>query len=213
MAAIVQAFDIPPEIQLGLAQGIYKVWGGVVRWAVGPNKGKIVKHLKPIDISEVANAANVNPSLGKKAFDIVKNNKKMVAVGAGVVIAIATGAGVIYHVTHKKSKEELEFRLALNNYIDAVRNGSLNIEKIDALVTAMDVLKTRKDYEKIKLELSTRDLDILINRLHEYTVKLAEDNNIKLSASETEKIGADEDNIVCLKCYLNAQRRILKEAA
>ena len=26
----------------------YELYGGVVRWAVGENKGQIVKHLKPI---------------------------------------------------------------------------------------------------------------------------------------------------------------------
>ena len=29
----------------------YELYGGVVRWAVGENKGQIVKHLKPIQAS------------------------------------------------------------------------------------------------------------------------------------------------------------------
>lgn len=212
MAVIMQAYDIPPEIQMGLAQGLYKVWGGVVRWAVGPNKGQIVKHLKPIDVN-VAQAAKASPALGQKILNVVKNNKKAFAIGSVIVFTAASGAGAIYYLSHKKSKEELVFRYALNTYIDAVRTGNLDIEKIDNLVDSMETLKTRHDYNKIKLELSTQDLDILVNHIHDYTVKLASDNHIELSATESETQQVTEDNILCLQRYLNTQRRILKDAA
>lgn len=45
------AFFIPDDIATGLAAGIYRRIGSVVRWVTGPNKGQIVKHLKPIDLT------------------------------------------------------------------------------------------------------------------------------------------------------------------
>lgn len=50
MAIAQDAFFIPDDIATGLATGVYRRIGSVVRWAIGPNKGQIVKHLKPIDL-------------------------------------------------------------------------------------------------------------------------------------------------------------------
>lgn len=50
MAIAQDAFFIPDDIATGLATGIYRRIGSVVRWATGPNKGQIVKHLRPIDL-------------------------------------------------------------------------------------------------------------------------------------------------------------------
>ena len=45
MAVVTEAFDIPMDIMTKLATGEYRRLGGVVRVAIGPNKGQIVKHL------------------------------------------------------------------------------------------------------------------------------------------------------------------------
>lgn len=48
MAIAQDAFFIPDDIATGLATGLYRRIGSVVRYAVGPNKGQIVKHLQPL---------------------------------------------------------------------------------------------------------------------------------------------------------------------
>ena len=45
MAIVQDAFYIPDDIATGLATGLYRRIGSIVRYAVGPNKGQIVKHL------------------------------------------------------------------------------------------------------------------------------------------------------------------------
>ena len=50
MAIAQDAFFIPDDIATGLATGIYRRIGSMVRWATGTNKSQIVKHLKPIDL-------------------------------------------------------------------------------------------------------------------------------------------------------------------
>ena len=49
MAIVQEAFDIPADIMTKLLTGEYRRIGGVVRYAIGPKKGQIVKHLEPVD--------------------------------------------------------------------------------------------------------------------------------------------------------------------
>lgn len=72
MAIAQDAYFIPDDIATGLATGIYRRIGSVVRWATGPNKGQIVKHLKPIDLP----AAEQVQGVGAKALQFVKQHKK-----------------------------------------------------------------------------------------------------------------------------------------
>lgn len=48
MAIVQDAYDIPDEILQGILKGIYKRFGSVVRYNVGPKRGQIVKHLDPM---------------------------------------------------------------------------------------------------------------------------------------------------------------------
>ena len=72
MAIAQDAYFIPDDIATGLATGIYRRIGSVVRWATGPNKGQIVKHFKPIDLP----AAEQVQGVGAKALQFVKQHKK-----------------------------------------------------------------------------------------------------------------------------------------
>ena len=42
MAIVQDTFFIPDDIATGLATGLYRRFGGVIRYAAGPNKGQIV---------------------------------------------------------------------------------------------------------------------------------------------------------------------------
>lgn len=68
MAIVQDVFDIPDDIATGLATGVYRRIGSVVRYAVGPNKGQIVKHLKSVNIKNTEEAMG----LGEKVLQLVK---------------------------------------------------------------------------------------------------------------------------------------------
>lgn len=53
MAVVQQAFYITPEIAKVVAKGDYRIYGGVVIWTIGENKGRIIKHIKPVDVEKV----------------------------------------------------------------------------------------------------------------------------------------------------------------
>lgn len=206
MAVVQEAFDIPADIMTKLLTGEYRRIGGVVRYAIGPKKGQIVKHLDPIDL-KVAEQAQ---GFGAKALQFAKNNKKGLFVGAVITVVAAAGGYIYYKLKTREPAVITDFRFKLRIYIDEIRNGNLKLDTINDLMAALDVLKQHKDYEKYSIALSTDDLDGLVNRIYNYTIKLAEDNDVEL----TEKEHSHSDNsILNLQNYLKAQKRIFGEAA
>lgn len=90
----------------------------------------------------------------------------------------------------------------------------MDIDKIDKLMTTLEELKKHKDYEKISIQLTTEELEVLVGRIYEYTIKLAEDNDVELEAdalniAEMKNFGT----IINLQNYLRAQKRIFENAA
>lgn len=210
MAIEQDAFFIPDDIATGLATGLYRRIGSVVRYAIGPNKGQIVKHLQPIDLK----AAEQAQGLGAKALQFVANHKKEVGIAAiGVAIV---GAGVWGYTAWKNHEPKVltEFRAALKVYIEAIRTGDMNVEKIDALMVALEELKKHKNYDKISIQLTTEELEVLVGRIYDYTIKLAKDNNVELTDDELRTSRSkNTGTIINLQNYLKAQKRIFEEAA
>jgi hypothetical protein len=210
MPVVQDAFFIPDDIATGLATGLYRRIGSVVRYAVGPNKGQIVKHLKPIDMK----AAEEAQGLGVKALQFVKQHKKGTIITLAVAATVGTGAYVYNKVKSMEPKVVTEFRAALRVYIDAIREGNMDIEKIDKLMAALEELKKHKDYEKISIQLTTEDLEVLVGRIYDYTIKLAKENDVELTEDELRTSRAkNTGTIINLQNYLKAQKRIFEEAA
>lgn len=86
MAIVQDAYDILLDIVTKLATGEYRRIGSVVRYAVGPHKGQIVKHLKPVELKGAEQAQGI----GVKALQFVKEHKK----GTIIVLAGAATAGI-----------------------------------------------------------------------------------------------------------------------
>lgn len=206
MAVYQEAFFIPEDIATGVLTGKYKIFGGVVRHAIGPNKGQIVKHLKPIDVKEADAAKGVLA----KGVEIVKANPKAaLLVGAGVAAA-GVGTFVYKKVKSREPAVLKAFRGALDEYIDAIRNGALNINIINDMEKALQELREHKDYMKFSVQLSAEDIEILVGKIQDYTVKLATDNDVDISEFESEEA---DDAIINLEKYLHVQRKVFEEAA
>lgn len=210
MAIAQDAFFIPDDIATGLATGLYRRIGSVVRYAIGPNKGQIVKHLQSIDLK----AAEQAQGLGAKAIQFVANHKKEVGIAAiGVAIV---GAGVWGYTAWKNHEPKVltEFRATLKVYIEAIRTGDMSVEKIDSLMVALEELKKHKNYDKISIQLTTEELEVLVGRIYNYTIKLAKDNNVELTDDELRTSRAkNTGTIINLQNYLKAQKRIFEATA
>lgn len=205
MAIVQDAYYIPDDIATGLATGLYRRIGSVVRYAIGPNKGQIVKHLEPLELQLPKHARG----LGYKAIEFMQHHKKGVVVTAGMAVL---GAGVWGYTKWKKREPKAlaKFRGALKVYIDAIRNGNMDISKINDLMISLDEMKVHKDYEKISIQLTAEELEVLVNRIHDYTVKLALDNSVSLKEDELNMNGGA---IITLQSYLKVQKKIFEDAA
>ena len=207
MAIVQEIFDIPEDIMIKLNTKEYRRIGGVVRYACGPKKGQIVKHLEPVNLKEALDVQGI----GVKAIQFAKNNKKAIIVGIGTGIAV-TVAGIYNKLKNREPKVVIEFRKALTAYIDAIRKGMLEIEIIDNLRYCLDDIKNHKDYEKIRIQLYTEEIGILINIIHQCTEKLAKDNVIELTDEEKLITSNVNTDILNLQDYLKVQRRIFEAA-
>ncbi|MFV0441145.1 MAG: hypothetical protein ACK5LV_07615 [Lachnospirales bacterium] len=209
MAVVQEAFDIPMDILEKILTGEYRRIGGVVRYAVGSNKGQIVKHLEPVDLK----VSEQTQSIGAKVVQFAKNNKKaFIVVGIGIGIVTA-GAGVYYKIKKAEPKVITNFKSALEEYIKAVRVGNLDAKEIDALMIALDEIKKHKDYEKMNIQLSTEELSVLVIKISEYTIKLANNNAVDITEDEKDVSGASENTMAILQKYLNVQKKIFEMAA
>ena len=210
MPVVQDAFYIPDDIATGLATGLYRRIGSVVRYAVGPNKGQIVKHLKPIDLKVAEEAQGI----GVKALQFVKEHKKGTIITVAAAAIVGTGAFVYSKVKNHEPKVVTEFRTALRVYIDAIREGNMDIDIINNTMDALEELKQHKNYEKISIQLATEDLEVLVGRVYEYTIKLAKDNDVELPEDELRTSHAKTvGTIINLQNYLKAQKRIFEATA
>lgn len=206
MAVVTEAFDIPMDIMTKLATGEYRRLGGVVRVASGPNKGQIVKHLDPIKIEQVAQNKNVVT----KVIEFSKKNRKVIIIGTAVAGTIVAGNFVHQKIKNREPKVMKRYHAALRSYIEDIRNGELSMKSINRLMDALEELKQDKRYEMLKIELTTEELDVLVNRIYEYTVKLASDNAVELTDDEKK---SSDNSILNLQRYLKTQKRIFKSVA
>ncbi|MGW6302510.1 hypothetical protein [Peribacillus butanolivorans] len=194
MTIVQEFFNIPDEIMTKIFTGDYKRVGGVVR----NNKGQIKKILKPVNGIE---------AILQYAW---KNKDTIIKLGK---------LGKVGVKSYIKSKKKLEpdvvvkFREALKVYLNAVRKGALTMEIISDVMERLGELKMHPNFEKINIVLSMEELDVLLNRMFEYTKKLAADNAIELTSLEKETPSQSENPIINLQRYLEAQKRIFELAS
>ena len=206
MPIIQEAFDIPNDIMTKLLTGEYRRIGGIVRYATGPNKGQIVKHLDPINLKPTQQAQ----SMGAKVIRFAKRNKKVLII-SGVAVAVVTVGSFVYSKVKNREPEVVTtFRSELKTYIEEVRTGTLKLSSIENLLNALEAVKSHKDSSNIIIELSTEELDVIVKRISEYTKSLAEMNAYHLNEEDHEKLDDSMDN---LYSYLTVQKQIFETAA
>lgn len=166
---------------------------------------RVAKH-----IPAVADAAKEGAS---KAIDFIREHKKGTLVVGGVLIIGGAIAGTISYVSNRKQRElERQFGAALQDYLDAARNGKLTIEKLNTLIGAIEEIEKHNPNKSIDLHISASQLSELIHCIFDYTIRLAQANSFNVKSINRPKYfkakTADD-----LKYYLNIQREILQQAA
>ena len=206
------AFDIPKEIALGLASGEYVQYGGVVRDAAG----HIVKHLEPADVSNDVNKAI---QVAAQAIQLAKENKKT-AIGVLAVAGVAAAGGAVYagvtHLQHKKEERVRktamdDFNAAFSEYLKALGNSELTVEKIDELENAISALSGSE--KGCTIEIESEQFKSLVKSVRDYTERLSKANSAKSSNVVFKLFEKKPNDISGLKECLATQREILTQAA
>ena len=206
------AFDIPKEIALGLASGEYVQYGGVVRDAAG----HIVKHLEPADVSNDVNKAI---QVAAQAIQLAKESKKT-AIGVLAVAGVAAAGGAVYagvtHLQHKKEERARktamdDFNAAFSEYLKALGNSELTVEKIDELENAISALSGSE--KGCTIEIESEQFKSLVKSVRDYTERLSKTNSAKSSNVVFKLFEKKPNDISGLKECLATQREMLTQAA
>ncbi len=200
-------FEISLETKEKIREGIYALYGGVVRWAVGEKKGQIVEHLKPAslndsDYDEQIDVSEVNGAQKGRFVQNIKDHKLAVGlIGLGTTAAV--GIGVWYfHRIHQYVKT---FEASLNEYIEAIEHKNLTTDIIDSLMTSLEEMERHKRRKKKSF---VEAIASLVRELNQYMIGLYEKNGIK----PNNDIAKSDDSIINLKDYLVEQKSLLKKA-
>ncbi|WP_349948424.1 hypothetical protein ABFV83_08315 [Lacrimispora sp. BS-2] len=197
-------FEIPPVIQQGIDNGTLIRFGGVVR-----NKaGHIVKHLKETSVFKADNNASKN-----QIMEFAKKNKYFLI---GTVIVTAVAAGVTYVVIRNKKNEDVkipkcvvDFNESFLEYVESIRNGAVNEEKIDRVLIALEEIKKNHENGNINITFSIENVSLLLVMVRKYTIKFAEANAFEMVEDDYDK----ENEISSLQHYLKIQKEVFERCS
>jgi hypothetical protein len=193
--------NIDEKTYAGVKAGLYELYG----LAKNVDNKRVAKH-----IPAVADAAKEGAS---KAIDFIRVHQKGTIIVSGVLIVGGAVAGTVGYVAHRKQRKlDKQFGMALQEYLDSARNGTLNIEILNTLIGSIEAIEKSNSRKSISLNISAAQFSDLINCIFDYTKRLAEANNISIQTINRPKYfkkkTADD-----LKYYLNMQKHIFEQAA
>lgn len=211
MALIQVAMEVPDDIALLIDAGELIRRGGVVRDA----SGHIVKHLKEVDLPDVAEGAE----MAQKALAMAKQYKYPL-IGIGIAAVAAIGGVVAYKLTTKQkndadkklSEDAVAFNEAMTRYLDSIKAGNLNEGDLEGIIRQVDGLREGLDGKTVTLDLDGGQLETLVDMLRTYTEKLAVANGASLREAPSVEDAGEYGNVILLRHYLGEQQRILQAA-
>ena len=185
----------------GIKTGVLELCG----MAKNVDNKRVAKH-----IPAVADAAKEGAS---KAIDFIRLHKKGTLIVGGVIILGGAVVGTVGYITSlDKRKRERQFAEDLQMYLDAAREGKLTIEILDALINSLDQLSNEDPSKAVNLKITASQFSDLIHSIFDYTIRLAEANNMSPVLISKPKI-LKKKNYSDLQYYLNMQRSIFEQAA
>ena len=193
--------DIDEKTYAGVKAGVLELYG----LAKNVDNKRVAKH-----IPAVADAAKEGAS---KAIDFIRVHQKGTIIVGGVLIAGGAIAGTVGYVAHRKQRKlDRQFGLALQEYLDAARNGTLDIDILNTLINSIEAIEKNNPKKAINLNISAAKFSDLINCIFDFTKRLAEANNINTRSINRPKYFQKKTSDD-LKYYLNMQKQIFEQVA
>ncbi len=185
----------------GIQAGVLELCG----MAKNVDNKRVAKHLPTVVDAAKEGAA--------KAIDFIRIHKKGALILGGILIVGGAAAGTVgYFATRDKRKREKQFAKNLQIYLDAAKESKLTIEILDKLINSLDAISNDDPSKSVNLRISTLQFSDLIYSIFDYTMRLAEANNINPTLISKPKI-LKKKTYTDLQYYLNMQKTIFEQAA
>ena len=193
--------DIDKKTYAGVKAGVLELCG----LAKNVDNKRVAKH-----IPAVADSAKEGAS---KAIDFIRAHQKGTIIIGSVLAIGGAVTGTVGYIAHRQQRKlNKQFGVALQEYLDAARNGTLTVEILDTLICSIEAIEKSNPKKSINFNISVAQFSDLINCIFDYTKRLAEANNISTHSINRPKYfkkkTADD-----LKYYLNMQKHIFEQAA
>ena len=185
----------------GVKAGVLELCG----MAKNVDNKRVAKH-----IPAVADAAKEG---AVKGIDFIREHKKGAIVIGGVLIVGGAITGTVgYITTRDQRKREKQFAKNLQIYLDAAQEGNLTIEILDALIDSLNALSKDNPSKTVDLKISASQFSDLIRSIFDYTIRLAEANNINPALISKPKM-FKKKTYLDLQYYLDMQKSIFEQVA
>lgn len=192
---------VDEKTYLGIKSGVLELCG----MAKNVDNKRIAKHI-PV----VADAAKDGAA---KAIDFIRLHKKGTLIVGGIIIAGGAVAGTIsYFIARDKRKRNKKFAENLQIYLDAAREGILTIDIINTLINSLDQIQKDDKSKEVILPITATQFKNLIQSIFDYTIRLAEANNVDTDTIIKPK-NMRNKSYLDLQYYLNIQKNIFEQAA
>lgn len=198
---------IPPEIQARIAtRELFRI-GSVVRDAA---TGQVVKHL-----DEVADPVKKQAERAVASLRGGLRNPWVIVGVTAAGVAVVGGAALVAARKRKRAIPDClkNFNASLRAYLEAAREGRLDVGVVSQLVSDLDAVQAYSVDGVITVDLSIEQWKTLANLVGEYTRELAEANSIEPDEVLRDAADSENDSVVDLRRYLEAQRKIFARRA
>jgi hypothetical protein len=201
--------EVPAKIAAGIAAGIFRRDGGVIRWA---DSGRIYAFLKDAALSTEASEQAMS-----RAASLLKSRGTLVV---GTVVGTVAAGTAAYTYLKRRQPGDADVPETVDNlnaslraYMDAARSGSLDAALIGRLLSDLDAVTEQQDTDGVPSDFSSELWESLVALIVDHTQKLAEAFGVDVSELEQDAPAEGNATVIDLRCHLEAQRRIFSGAA
>ena len=103
----------------------------------------------------------------------------------------------------------MDFNESFLEYVESIRNGAVNEEKIDRVLIALEEIKKNHENGNINITFSIENVSLLLVMVRKYTIKFAEANAFEMVEDDCDK----ENEIGSLQHYLKIQKEVFERCS